>query len=603
MPAKLKTIWTATFDLGGANERILVTPSDFLESELELGGAQVTEDGDYIEADDSEPLAYGRTKRTIKITVHKSHASPEAAREYALEVDRTIPVNVTANLTLAISGGDTYVYSHAAFQSWTTTPRRIGLHETATTYELKCGALSLGAPTGPTGPTPVGLDAYPLSLAAKLELLTAAGGSAGHGAALATWGNQGTGDDATQATSGARPTVIAGTGTYHPGIAGNYTEVLHTNGLNFGASFALRWDGTLPSYRPAARVCLLSKWHPTGNQRSYALYLEPSGALTLAMSTDGTSGGVVEFTSAAVVSVAGGTYVGLYVVKNATALDFYIYQDAGWTRGFQLGATQTITNYNPFDSTANFLIGATAGGTADLMEGFTSMFQASVGTGGWFVDSTLLRLGSGAGTAVANPSPWSGWNAAVRSGDKPLMEIGTAHRAQVRTDGVDDSMALADPVPLNAVSGATLAWLGFLNRVTGTNDLITCAAPGGVPRAVLRVDGGDLKLLVRRLDGESTATITATAAVAAYYAGSLGAVIDYAAGTATLYKGGSPLVTGSLTSAGTTSATDSTETRIMAGIAAANPAAGDVLAVAIGEAALDTFAYTDLLLAMNQQLT
>lgn len=164
-------------------------------------------------------------------------------------------------------------------------------------------------------------------------------------------------------------------------------------------------------------------------------------------------------------------------------------------------------------------------------------------------------------------------------------------------------MALADPVPLNAVSGATLAWYGYLNRVTGVNDLIACAAPGGQIRAVLRVDGGDLKLLVRRLDGEATATITATAAVAAYYAGALGAVIDYAAGTATLYKGGAPLITGSLTSAGATSATDSTETRIMAGVAAANPAAGDVLAVAIGEAALDTFAYTDLLLAMYQQLT
>jgi hypothetical protein len=49
---------------------------------------------------------------------------------------------------------------------------------------------------------------------------------------------------------------------------------------------------------------------------------------------------------------------------------------------------------------------------------------------------------------------------------------------------------------------------------------------------------------------------------------------------------GSPKASGALTSAGATSATDSSETRIMAGQGGANPTAGDVHAVHVSETAL-----------------
>ena len=67
---------------------------------------------------------------------------------------------------------------------------------------------------------------------------------------------------------------------------------------------------------------------------------------------------------------------------------------------------------------------------------------------------------------------------------------------------------------------------------------------------------------------------------------SISANIDYAAGTAAIYLDGSPKASGALTSAGATSATDSSETRIMAGQGGANPTAGDVHAVHVSEASM-----------------
>lgn len=591
MANKLKSVWTVTFDLGGPNERVLVVPGQFIEDELEVGGAQVTEDGDYIEADDSEPLAYGRTKRTLKLTVHHTHADAAAAREHALEVDRTIPVNVTADLTVAITGGDTYVYQHAAFQSWSTVPRRIGGFETATTYEIKCGALSLGAPAPPPGPEITGLAESDLWLTRAAGMLDPGGAAVEHLDALATWQNSGTGGDAVQATAGARPTTLLGTGVYFPGVAGNRVWVNHAAAQVAGANFSLRWDGVLPSYRPAARVCLISKWDAPGNGRSFALYLEPNGKVTLAVSTNGTAAGVTEWTSAVPLDVPGNQFVGIQVIKNFTNLSFMLYPSIAWTGGVAFSPTQTISNLTAANYAVPFEVGSTSAGTADLMQGF--LHRAQIRTDGITNadnPAAMLDFINFAGLVFFD---------SAAAGTNPLT-AGFNGAARARFDGSDDHLALATPVPLNGIDGVTVALIVRLNQLTGTRDLLVCAdAAGTAPRLMIRLVGSVIELHARRLDADAVTVVSYTGTFALTAGVIISASIDYQAGTATLYFNSAPVAVGTLASTGPSAATNSAATRIGSGLAGANPSAMDVDRVLIQEGATNVWQHTALLAELN----
>lgn len=578
MAKPCKSIWTVTYDLGGADEFVLVQPDLLIEDELEIGWRQVTEDADYVEADDSEPLDYGNTKRDFKVTVYRTHASPAAAREYCLENDLAIPRRLQKNLTIAITGGATYVYANCVFTAGSTVPRRGIPHSTATTYELKCGALSLGTPAGPD---PVGLDDAALNLSGVNGVLDGSGVAAGYLDSAATWNNTGTGGNALQATSGSRPVVLTGGGIHHPGTAGNYVYAFDDALLDLGATFALRWDGELPDYTPAARMCLLSKWTAAGNLRSYALYIDTAGTVTLEISTAGTSGSVVTYTSTVATGLAAGTPVGISAMKTGTSLVFRLYSSEADETGIQLGDAITVTASAPANNAAIFEVGSTDVGTLSPLRGLTRRVAVWNTTAGTDVDlaSAALIYGESGLNYVGIP-----FALPVTSGTDPLRII---LATSLRHDGTNDSMALATPVPLNAVAGATLVWSGVLHRVTGTQDLVFCGTNSTNPRALLRMNGATLELHVRRLDAEATATVTyATGFAVPVGARTLSANIDYAAGTATLYIDGSPKASSALTSAGTTSATDSSETRIMAGQGGANPTAGDVHAVYVSEAAL-----------------
>jgi hypothetical protein len=598
MSKPVKTIWTVTYDLGGSDELELVNPSLLIEDELEVGWRQTTEDADYVEADDSEGLDFGNTKRDFKLTVYRTHASPAAAREYCFAADLAIPRRAQKNLTVAITGGATYVYASCVFTSGRTVPRRGIPNSTATTYELKCGALTLGTPAGPD---PIGLGEAAASFSRTEGLLDAGGTAADHAEAAATWTNGGTAGDATQATSGNRPTVIRGSGLYLPGIAGNNYTLSDDASLEPGSNFSLRWDGILPDYTPAARVCLLGKWVTTGNQRSYAMFLETDGKVSLQVSTDGTAGTVTTWTSALPVGIPNGEFVGIQVIKNGTALQFRIFPaHRTWTGALEFSPAQVISNLTPFNSTAALELGSTDGGTAGLMEGFVTGFQL-IKAADHSTDSTTVLLDFLGGSSVASSVP-----AFNRAGLAPLRRIYAyglvnGEGSYPRFDGTNDNMALATPVKLNAKAGATVIWLGTLNRVSGTNDLVFCGTNSTDPRVLLRVNGGDVQLLVRRLDGEATATITAAAAVAVYHTGSISAVVDYAGGTARIYVNGAAVASGALTSAGTTSATDSSETRIMAGQGGANPAAGDVRHVLILEEATSPFQHAEYLATLEAE--
>lgn len=598
MAKPVKSIWTVTYDLGGSDELVLVEPGLLIEDELEVQWRQTTEDADYIEADDSAGLDFGNTKRDFKVTVYRTHASPAAAREYCFSSDLAVPRRVQKTLTIEITGGATYVYSNCVFTSGRTVPRRGIPNSTATTYELKCGTLTLGTPAGPD---PIGLGEAAASFSRTEGLLDAGGAAPEHEEALATWTNGGTAGDAAQATAGNRPTVIRGAGLYLPGVAGNYYTLADNAALDMGDNLSLRWDGALPDYTPAARVCLLGKWTTTGNQRSYAMYLETDGKISLAVSTDGTAGTVTTWTSALPIGIPNGDFVGIQVIKNGTSLSFKIYPTYGsFTGGIEFSPGQVISNLTPYNSTALLEAGSTDGGTANLMSGFVHGFQV-IKAADHSTPSTTCLIDFVGVTSVL-PSVTT----VYRSGITPARAMYAyglvrGEGSYPRFDGTNDSLALGTTVKLNAKAGATVIWVGLLHRVTGVNDLVFCGTNSTNPRICLRVDGGDVKLLVRRLDGEATATITAAGAVALFHDGSISAVVDFAAGTGRIYVNGAAVASGALTSAGSTSATDSSETRIMAGQGGANPAAGDVRHVLILEAATSPFEHAEYLATLEAE--
>jgi hypothetical protein len=588
MANKVKSRWTVTFDKDGPDELVLCSAGDFIANVLAFGGEQVVEDGDYIEADESEPLAFGNVKRPQKLIVHKEHADRETALEWCLEQDTAIPVNITAPLTVEIQGGDTYVYATCAIQRWNFVPLPGGPHRTESTFELKCGALTLGTPAGPA---PAGLETAAVTMSRRDGLLDALGTEPDHLEAAAEWENAGThGSTAAQATAGSRPTTLKGEGLYLPGVSGNGVSVANHATLQPGANFSIRWDGTLTDYTPAARMCLASKWDSASNRRSWALYLETDGKVSLQVSTDGTAGTVTTWTSALPTGMPAGERCGIQVIKAGTVLSFYLYPEQDFQNGILFSPAQTVSNLTAYATTSDVWLGSINGGTTDLLAGITERLQFW-NTSTWFVTSTLLLIDyTFTDTWVHPVTP-----VLSRASTTPAFIV---EGPIPRFDGADDSFAFTAPLPLNAVAGVTLVWLGMLNRVTGTNDLIFCGTNAANPRVCLRVDGGDVKLLVRRLDGEATATITAAGAVTQFFFQSISASIDYAAGTATIYVAGAAVAAGALTSAGVTSATNSSETRIMAGQGGANPAAGEVNHVLILDEATSPFEHAQWLAAV-----
>lgn len=582
--------WKLRLDPSGT-PLVLVDVGGKIGEELRFPWEQQVDDARRFRADGLRRFGRGNTSGGITVQVYDDHADLAAAQSWLLALQVTLQTYSKRSTLLEVTtkSGAVYFLANAVLANAEAVMVTGGVARTLTRYKIDGATWSLGTPATPD---PVGLEESLISLARTGALLDAGGAAADDGEGLATWTNVGTADDATQATSGERPAVLRGEGLYHPGTAGNYYSLADDPGVEAGATFSVGWYGVLPDYTPAARVCLIGKWVTTGNQRSYALFLETDGRISLQVSTDGTAAGVTTWTSAFPPGVPNGQFMGVIVSKATTTLSFLLLRTLFDSTGsIVFSPAQTVTNINPFDSTSPVEIGSTDLGTADLLAGYThgaSFVGLFGGTGSATVDFTSDLVYAGpAGTLN-------------RSGTAParvMYAYGTVKGtgAYPRFDGTADNLEMTAPAALNAVSGVTVIWLGQLNRVTGDNDLVFCGTNSTDPRILLRVDDGDVKLLVRRTDAEATATITAAAAVTQYFDGSIAAVVDYAGGVARIYVNGSAVASGALTSAGSTSATDSSETRIMAGQGGANPAAGDLRHLLVLEEALSPFALADQL--------
>jgi hypothetical protein len=574
----VKSVFTITFDKDGPHEVVLITAGELMEEHWKgLDAHQETEAGDYIEADDSEPMARGHTKRTVEFTAHKTHATAEDALEYCFSADLAITDNYRASLTVARPGGATYTLANCVFKRWNIVHCRPNHLRTAASYSLECGALALGT-TGPTGPDPVGLEGGLINVTGAAGTLDAGDASADHGEEVATWQNSGTGVALTNATGGERPKLLGRNGLYLPGTAGNYVNWPDDPSLEMTSTWAVEFNCWLPSYRPASAVCLVGKWTEAGDQRGFRVMLNPDGTVTADVSTDGTAATITSLTSTTPLPLGSGEALRLGVSRSATTMAFLLYQEDFSLGGMVLGDVLTgLSALTPFNGTAALNVGATEAGTADLLEGVVERVRL-------WRSSTIDSFGLGGQLFFTSPFlaatqvPQTGGPVLTTPG---IMRSGTDSSRMVfapvlRFDGSDDSLEMATPAALNAVGGVTLAWHGTLNSIAGTQDLVFCANNGTGIRVLLRANGSAVELHVRRDDAEAVAVISYPGAFTAYLPKLVIAAVDFANGIATIYLDGYLKQSGNLTSAGVTSATDSTETRIMAGQGGSNFARGEV---------------------------
>jgi len=544
----------------------------------------------------------------LTFTLGQLTAGLEAAFEARLEAAIAAPRNM-ADVLLSLESGRSFRLKDCSVESWPSNQRgRI----TQETLVILGGELADSEDIDP----PVVAD---LSLHAESELRNG-GALAAPMEGAATWQSTTGSYQAAQGTAASRPTVARPTssdgsgagigapagGLYLPGTAGNFGSAPSTVGeLSPTGYFSLIWDGILPSYTPATKTCLISKWTAAGDLRSYAMFVNTNGTIELQISTDGTAAGVFTYTSTVPTALPDGRFVGIVAQKSTTgSVNFWLLSEGlvGFNNGVApllLGGSTNHGVLDPFGtSTPNLNIGATDAGTLNLMTGWTRtavVFPGQFNTATEITSGYYVEFNAHVSGTTSLPTKFGGGqpNLTVnRSGSLPARVI-KGHRATF--DGTNDFMDLGIPLSVNAVSGVSIVWRGILNRVSGTNDLVFLGtADGAQPRALLRVNGGALQVLVRRLDAEATATIAHASGLTQYGARTLAVSINYASGLAALYIDGSLATTGALTSSGTSEGINSGLSRIMAGAAGANPAAGDVFRISAYQRALDIFEMADI---------
>jgi hypothetical protein len=562
---------------------VVVDHGQRMNGEIQTTWKQVVEESRRLEAEAMEHFPRGNVSGSLVIGAYKDHADDATAREWVAELQATLSSDFTegsTTLEVVVAGGNTYTVSGVALEDAPTVVVLTAAGaRTLTTWKFKTGSWTLSG-TGGGDDDAVGLEAALLNVSGASGMLDAGGAAAEHLEEVETWQNDGTGADA-EGAAGELPVLLGKTGLYLPGTSGNYVTLADEGNLDMTSSFAVRIECDLPSYRPAAAMCLASKWTEAGDQRSWRMMLTTTGTITLEISTDGTAGTITTHTSTTALPLGLWEPLRLGVSRSTTACSFILYPADRTAAGTLLGDSLTgLATLTPFNSTAPLNIGASEAGTANLLEGMVTRFDWWRTTATISFDSIVtgqLRFYETAISAATQvPYLFSSHPGPASIGRSGTDSARMVFAPVLRFDGSDDSVAMATPAALNAVAGVTLAWMGTLNTVTGTQDLVFCANNATGIRVLLRANGSTVELHVRRTDAEAVAVVSYAAAFTAYLPKVVIAVVDYASGIATIYLDGVAKASGTLTSAGVTSATDSTETRLMAGQAGANPARGEL---------------------------
>jgi hypothetical protein len=426
-------------------------------------------------------------------------------------------------------------------------------------------------------------------LDASREVLKAGGLAVSHFDLVPTWGNVGTGADAVQATSANQPLYLpAGAGyLYCPGVAGNGASLPHNTVFNFTGDFCIEVTARLPDWTPAAAMSLASKWLNGGAQRCWTLQVNTDGKIALSVATAG-GGSAHTTTMVSTVScgLADGSEAAIRAIRIGSVARFFV-------DGLQLGSDVVITSAALHASGATVDFGGTSTFLADVLRGAISRVRlwntSTPDSSDPLLDADFRNATHNAASLTAT----TGQTVTVATSGTNPARINSKPR--LRSDGVDDFMALSTPVPLNAVSGVTLAWHGTLHRVSGTQTLIVCASPSGGSRARIIASGDVINLSAKRVDADATGSLsTAGGALVAGVPVTVIVVMDYGAASAKIYKNGVLVASGSVGTAGLVEGINSAYTRIMAISGTTQPAAADHAHSAIYEYAMDAAAVEKL---------
>lgn len=182
-----------------------------------------------------------------------------------------------------------------------------------------------------------------------------------------------------------------------PGISGNYASTPDSVAASIAGDIDIRVRVAATDYTPGANCTKISKWNPTGNQRSYSFDTETTGKLILRTSPNGST--IRTHTSSVATALGDGTTNWLRATRSAATGVVKFYTSSDGITYSQLGADVAGTIEGIFDSTAPVEIGSNSLGTADLFTGRAFYAELRSGIGGAAIVIFDPSLGADAGTS------------------------------------------------------------------------------------------------------------------------------------------------------------------------------------------------------------
>lgn len=402
---------------------------------------------------------------------------------------------------VAVTAGNTYSASATVWADTTAGPAQLALRW----YDA--GGVLLSSAFGPLVATPVGewvrvtctglapagaVAADVLVCPGPVEALLRdavwsidAAHSSASGQTISNLGRGGSALDARRGSTGSvdgnDPTYLPFAGTpyvYLPGVAGNFLWIADAAPLDITGDIDIRLCVAMDDWTPSSVAVLATKW--AGGQKSWMLWVDPSGKLVLYWSADGSTD-MVKLSTVAT-GFADGTKqwirVTLDVDNGASGNDVKFWTSSDGATWTQLGSTVTTAGVTSvFASTSAVTVGSDAGPApvkiyrAQLLNGIAGTTVLDIDT------SVLTSAGATSLTALTGQSVTI---TRASSGKKAAAVI-----APVWLFGTDDYLEVPDNALLDFGPGDSFtalavfrqwatpaAWANILDKESGARYII-----------------------------------------------------------------------------------------------------------------------------------